>query len=134
MRTSSNEGKWKPYIRREAPWKHPQDEIRQRNLLWGGDWTKLSIGHVRWYLLTVIDWFSRFLIAFDVVPTVNASHVQAVYRQGLRTQGIPLGAKQKPVLRVDWVSPNMSWVTKEFFRISKGISRLPAFDASRTMP
>jgi putative transposase len=68
------------------------------------------------YLLTVIDWFSRLLIAFDVVPTVNASHVKAVYRQGLRTQGIPLGAKQKPELRVDRGSPNMSWVTKEFFQ------------------
>ncbi len=84
--------------------------------MWGGDWTKLSIGHGRWYLLTVIDWFSRLLIAFDVVPTVNASHVKAVYRQGLRAQGIPLGAKCKPDLRVDRGSPNTSWVTKEFFQ------------------
>ena len=109
-------GQIEPYIRREAPWKHPRYEIRQRNLLWGGDWTKLSIGHGRWYLLTVIDWFSRLLIAFDVVPTVNASHVKAVYRQGLRAQGIPLGAERKPALRVDLGSPNTSWVTKEFFQ------------------
>lgn len=105
-----------PYVRREAPWKQPRYEIRQRNLLWGSDWTKLSIGHVRWYLLTVIDWFSRLLIAFDVVPTVNASHVKAVYQQGLRTQGILLSAEQKPELRVDRGSPNTSWVTKEFFQ------------------
>ena len=71
---------------------------------------------MRWYLLTVIDWFSRLLIAFDVVPTVNASHVKAVYRQGLRTQGILLSAEQKPELRVDRGSPNTSWVTKEFFQ------------------
>ena len=51
-----------PYARREAPWKQPRYEIRQRNLLWGGDWTRLSIGYVRWYLLTIIDWFSRYLI------------------------------------------------------------------------
>jgi transposase len=57
-----------PYARREAPWKQPRYEIRQRNLLWGGDWTRLSIGYVRWYLLTIIDWFSRYLIAFDLVP------------------------------------------------------------------
>ncbi len=109
-------GQVEPYVRREAPWKQPRYEIRQRNLLWGSDWTKLSIGHVRWYLLTVIDWFSRLLLAFDVVPTVNASHVKAVYQQGLRAQGILLSAEQKPELRVDRGSPNTSWVTKEFFR------------------
>lgn len=109
-------GQVESYSRREAPWKRPRDEIRQRNLLWGSDWTKLSIGHVRWYLLTVIDWFSRLLIAFDVVPTVNASHVKAIYRQGLRAQGILLCAEQKPELRVDRGSPNTSWVTQEFFQ------------------
>jgi putative transposase len=105
-----------PYARREAPWKQPRYEIRQRNLLWGGDWTRLSIGYARWYLLTIIDWFSRYLIAFDLVPTVNASHVQAVYRQGLQAQGIPLGAPQKPEFRVDRGSPNIAWVTQAFFQ------------------
>ena len=105
-----------PYVRRAAPWKQPRYEIRQRNLLWGGDWTKLSIGYVRWYLLTIIDCFSRYLIAFEVVPTVNASHVQAVYRQGLQAQGIPLTAKQKPELRVDRGAPNTSWMTQAFFQ------------------
>ena len=105
-----------PYSRRKAPWKQPRYEIRQRNLLWGSDWTRLSIGYVRWYLLTIIDFFSRYLIAFAVVPTVNASHVQALYRQGLRAQGIPLHAAQKPALRVDRGSPNMAWVTQAFFQ------------------
>jgi putative transposase len=109
-------GQVEPSVRREAPWKHPRYEIRQRNLLWGGDWTKLSIGYVRWYLLTIIDWFSRLLIAFDLVPTVNASHVQAVYRQGLQAQGIPLGTSQKPEFRVDRGSPNIARVTQAFFQ------------------
>ena len=104
-----------PYTRREAPWKHPRYEIRHRNLLWGGDWTKLSIGYVRWYLLTVIDFFSRYLIAFAVVPTVTAAQVQALYRQALRAQGIPLTAEQKPEFRVDRGSPNTAWVTQAFF-------------------
>ena len=82
----------------------------------GSDWTKLNIGHVRWYLLTVIDWFSLLLIAFDVVPTINASHVKAVYQQGLRAQGLRLSAEPNPELRVDQGSPNTSWVTKEFFQ------------------
>lgn len=109
-------GQVEPYHRREAPWKHPRYEIRHRNLLWGGDWTKVSMGYVRWYLLTIIDYFSRYLIAFAVVPTVTASQVQAVYREGLRAQGIPLGAAQKPQFRVDRGSPNTAWVTQAFFQ------------------
>ena len=110
-------GQVEPYARREAPWKNPRYEVWQRNLLWGCDWTKLRIGHLRWYLLTVIDFFSRHLIAFEIVPTVNASHVKAVYRSGLKAQGISLEADRKPELRVDRGSPNTSWVTREFFEI-----------------
>jgi len=57
------------------------------------------------------------VIAFDIVPTVNASHIKEVYRIGLKAQGIPFGAVWKPELRVDRGSPNTSWVTKEFFEI-----------------
>lgn len=106
-----------PYARREAPWKYPRYEIIKRNLMWGCDWTKLKIGYLRWYLLTVIDFFSRMVIAFDIVPTVNASHIKKVYQMGLKAQGIPLDAAVKPELRVDRGSPNTSWVTKEFFEI-----------------
>src|SRR5438034_7123240 len=65
-------GEVEPYERRPAPWKSPRYEVWQRNLMWGSDWTKLLVGGVRWYLLTVIDFFSRLIVAFDVVPTVLA--------------------------------------------------------------
>jgi len=104
-----------PYDRRAAPWKTPRYEVWQRNLLWGSDWTKLSVGGVRWYLLTVIDFFSRLLIAYDLVPTVHAGYVKAIYQAGLRSQGISLHSKTKPELRVDRGSPNTSGVTQEFF-------------------
>jgi len=109
-------GQVEPYSRREAPWNSPRYEIWQRNLMWGCDWTRLKIGHLRWYLLTVIDFYSRLLIAFDIVPTVNASHVKAVYRMGLKAQGVQLDGN-KPELRVDRGSPNTAWVTREFFEI-----------------
>ncbi|MCC7201975.1 MAG: transposase [Nitrospirae bacterium] len=86
-------------------------------MMWGCDWTKLSIGHLRWYLLTLIDFFSRLIITFDIIPTVNASHINEIYRRGLDGQGIPLDAEVKPELRVDRGSPNTSWVTQEFFKI-----------------
>lgn len=103
------------YERRAAPWKSPRYEVWQRNLMWGSDWTKLSVGGIRWYLLTVIDFFSRLLIAYDVVPTVHAGYVKAIYQAGLRSQGISLHSKTKPELRVDRGSPNTSGVTQEFF-------------------
>lgn len=106
-----------PYARRQSPLKYPRYEVWQKNLMWGCDWTKLKIGHTRWYLLTVIDFFSRMVIAFDIVPTVNASHIKAIYQAGLKAQGIPLDAAMKPELRVDRGSPNTSLVTREFFLI-----------------
>jgi transposase InsO family protein len=116
-RRLKSQGLVEPYARREAPWKEPRYEIWQRNLVWGCDWTKLRIAGLRWYLLTLIDFFSRFLIAWDIVPSVNASCVKKLYREGLRLQKIPLNAEIKPEMRADCGSPNTSWVTKDFFEI-----------------
>lgn len=110
-------GQVEPYARRPAPWEEPRYEVWQRNLFWGCDWTRLLIGGLRWYLLTVIDFFSRLVVAWDLVPSVNASHVKAVYQAGLAAQGLPLSWSQKPELRVDRGSPNTSGVTREFFEI-----------------
>lgn len=103
------------YDRRAAPWKEPRYEVWQRNLMWGCDWTKLLVGGLRWYLLTVIDFYSRLIVAFDVVPTVHAGHVKAIYQAGLKGQGISVHSERKPELRVDRGSPNTSGITQEFF-------------------
>jgi len=108
-------GQVEPYDRRAAPWKTARYEVWRRNLMWGSDWSKLSVGGIRWYLLTVIDFFSRLLIAYDVVPTVHAGYVKAIYQAGLSSQGISLHSETKPELRVDRGSPNASGVTQEFF-------------------
>ena len=108
-------GQVEPYERRKAPWKSPLYEVWQSNLVWGSDWTKLMVGGVRWYLLTVIDFFSRLLIAYEVVPTVHAGYVKAIYQAGLRSQGISVRRESKPELRVDRGSPNTSVITQEFF-------------------
>ena len=109
------QGQVEPYERRAAPWKSPRYEVWQRNLMWGSDWTKLSVGGVRWYLLTVIDFFSRWIIAWEVVPTVHAGNVKAIYQTGLKNQGISIHSDKKPELRVDRGSPNTSGITQEFF-------------------
>jgi transposase InsO family protein len=108
-------GQVEPYERRTAPWNSPRYEVWQRNLMWGSDWRKLRVGGVRWYLLTVIDFFSRWIIAWEVVPTVNAGNVKAIYQAGLKNQGISIRSESKPELRVDRGSPNTSTITQEFF-------------------
>jgi putative transposase len=104
-----------PYDRRAAPWKTPRYEVWRRNLMWGCDWTKLLVGGLRWYLLTVIDFFSRLIVAYEVVPTVHAGHVKAIYQAGLKGQGISVHEETKPELRVDRGSANTSGITQEFF-------------------
>lgn len=105
------------YTRRPAPWREPRYEVCRRHVLWGCDWTRLRIAGLRWYLLTLIDFFSRLVVAHRLVPSVHAGEVKALYQEGLLAQGIELTAPSKPELRVDRGSPNTSWVTQEFFAI-----------------
>lgn len=100
-----------PFERRESPWKEPRYEVRARNLVWGTDWTKLKINHETWQLLTLIDFFSRKIIAWDIQPQINSGHIKAIYQEGLDIEEID---DAKPKLRADQGSPNKSWVTKEF--------------------
>jgi putative transposase len=106
-----SEGLARPFERRESPWKEPRYEIRARNLVWGTDWTKLKINHETWQLLTLIDFFSRKIIAWDIQPQINSGHIKAIYKEGLEIEEID---GPKPKLRADQGSPNKSWVTKEF--------------------
>ena len=108
-------GQIEPYERRAAPWKSPRYEVWQRNQMWGSDWTRLSVGGIRWYLLTVIDFFSRWIVAWEVVPTVHTGTIKAIYQAGLKSQGLSIHSQTKPELRVDRGSPNTSAITQEFF-------------------
>jgi len=108
-------GRVEPFDRRAAPWQSPHYEVWQRNLMWGSDWTKLLVGGVRWYLVTVIDFFSRWVVASEVVPTVHAGVIKAIYETGLKNQGISKHSTSKPEFRVDRGSPNTSGITQEFF-------------------
>ena len=104
------------YERRPSPLKTPRYNVWQRNLMWGCDWTKMLINHLRWYLIILIDFFSRYIIGHNIHPSINASHVKHLYAMGLKSQGI-LPKDILPELRVDRGSPNTSWVTKEFFSL-----------------
>ena len=104
------------YERRSAPWKEPFYEIYRANTMWGADWSQLRIGGRRWYLLTLIDFFSRLIIQFEVVPTVHSGLIKNLYEKGISSLNISTDCPKKPELRLDQGSPNTSRVTKEFFK------------------
>lgn len=73
------QGKVEPYGRRAAPWDEPLYEVTRANVMWGADWTKLRVGGVRWYLLNLIDFYSRLVVHFEIVPTVNAGRIKELH-------------------------------------------------------
>lgn len=104
-----------PQSLREAPWKVPRYEPYRPNQIWGEDWTILTIGDRRHYLLTIIDYFSRYIIAWGVVPTVTQKEVQNLLTLAYLSEGIE-HQKQRPILRADLGSPNIARNTKKLIK------------------
>ena len=104
-----------PAILREAPWKVPRYEPFRPNQIWGEDWTILSIDSLRHYLLTIIDYFSRYIVAWGVVKTVTRREVQNLVALAYLSEGIK-PEDPKPLLRADLGSPNMAHSTRRLIR------------------
>ena len=94
------------YERRPRPWLEPRYEPIGSNLIWGEDWTGLQIEGQRWYLLVLLDLFSRLIVSWSVVKTVTHREVRELVAYGLLSQGID-GSEGAPRLRADRGSPNM---------------------------
>lgn len=109
-------GRIEPYERRPSPWDVPRYEAAWKFKLWGTDWSRMKINWLRWYLLVLIDYYSRKVVAYDIVPSVNASHIKRLYRAGLKSEEIEK-TEWLPELRVDRGSPNTSHVTRDFFDV-----------------
>lgn len=100
---------------RETPWKVPRYEPFRPNQIWGEDWTQLAIAGLRYYLLTLIDYFSRYIVAWGIVKTVTHREVQDLLVLACLSQEIdPKGFS--PLIRVDQGSPNIAGTTKEIIR------------------
>jgi putative transposase len=104
-----------PQSLREAPWKVPHFEPYRPNQIWGEDWTLLTIEDRRHYLLTIIDYFSRYIIAWRVVPTVTQKEVQNLLALAYLSEGLE-HQKEKPILRADLGSPNIAKNTKRLIK------------------
>ena len=104
-----------PSILREAPWKVSRYEPFRPNQIWGEDWTILSIEDTRYYLLTVIDYFSRYIVVWGIVRTVTQREVQNLVALAYLSED--LGASEpKPLLRADLGSPNMAHSTRRLIQ------------------
>lgn len=105
-RVLASESLVSPYERRPRPWQEPRYEPIAPNLFWGEDWTGLQIEGLRWYLLVLLDLFSRLIVSWSLVKTVTHREVQELLAYGLLSQGID-GTQGAPKLRADRGSPNL---------------------------
>lgn len=132
-RVLSAEDLVEPPERREAPWEQPQYEPVGPNVLWGEDWTRIVVGGRRWYLLVLLDLFSRLIVAWDVVPTVTGKQVKELVARGMLAQGLDRKT-QRPHLRCDRGAPNVAGSVQEFLdeigvELSLGRVRRPTDNA-----
>jgi len=104
-----------PQPLREAPWRAPHYEPFVPNQIWGEDWTGLSINGQRHYLLTIIDYFSRYIVAWGIVKTVSQREVKDLLAIAHISQGIEK-ADQKPLIRMDRGSANMAHGTRRLIK------------------
>jgi len=100
-----------PYFLREAPWKKAHYEPFRPNQIWGEDWTILTIAGERYYLLTIIDYFSRFIVAWGIVKSVTEREVKNLLALAYMSEHIDQESS-KPMIRFDQGSPNMAHGTR----------------------
>lgn len=92
---------------REAPWKKARYEPFRPNQIWAEDWTGFVIQGLRHYVLTILDVFSRYVVAWGIVKTVTQREVKDLVALAVMSEGID-GRNDKPILRTDPGSPNMA--------------------------
>ena len=90
---------------RDAPWKTAHYEPFRPNQIWGEDWS--SIDGLRHYVLTILDVFSRYLVAWGIANTGAKTEIKNLVAFAIMSQGIG-DNDPKPILRTDPGSPNTS--------------------------
>jgi putative transposase len=87
----------------------------RKNLLWGTDWTYLRIDERFWFLLLIIDWYSRKIVSWGLFPEVTQFQVVAVITNAVAAEGIDelLEGAMKPRVVADHGSANIAAYTKK---------------------
>ena len=104
----------KPKQEKKVPAEMLLHEPWRKNLLWGTDWTYLKIAGKFWFLLLIIDWYSRKIVSFGLFPEITKFQVVAVITEAVATERIDeLGPDAlKPRLVADHGSANIAKYTR----------------------
>ena len=104
----------KPKEEKKVPAEMLLHEPWRKNLLWGTDWTYLKIAGKFWFLLLIIDWYSRKILSFGLFPEITKFQVVAVITEAVAIERIDeLGADElKPRLVADHGSANIAKYTR----------------------
>ena len=91
----------------------------RKNLLWGMDWTYLKIAGKFWFLLVLLDWYSRKILSFGLFPEVTKFQVVAVVTEAVaieRIEELPNDVL-RPRLVADHGSANIAKYTRSNIEI-----------------
>ena len=104
----------KPKEEKKIPAEMLLHEPWRKNLLWGMDWTYLKIAGKFWFLLLIIDWYSRKILSFGLFPEITKFQVVAIVTEAVAIERIDeLGPDQlKPRLVADHGSANIAKYTR----------------------
>jgi transposase InsO family protein len=78
-------------------------EAPHRNALWQMDFAELRVGPERTSLLVVLDDFSRYVVAHDLMEEVSSERVVSVLKEAIRRHGKP------EAITTDRGGPFLSW-------------------------
>lgn len=107
------------FVRGKRPeYQEPEEMLAhepwRKNLLWGMDWTYLRVAGVFWYLLIVLDWYSRKILAWGLFPAITRFEVVACVTEAVaveRIEALPPG-ELRPRIVADHGSANIASYTR----------------------
>lgn len=82
------------------------------NLIWGWDWTYIRIAERWYYLIVVVDYYSRLIVSWELVDHVTHEEVTWVLAVSCLEQGID-SKNLKPMVVSDHGAPNLSRPTQK---------------------
>jgi transposase InsO family protein len=90
-----------------------------KNFLWGMDWTYVRVAGKFWFLLIIVDWYSRKIVSWGLFPQITRFEVVATLTNAVAAENIdklPPGA-MKPRIVADHGSANTASYTRENIEI-----------------
>ena len=85
------------------------------NLIWGMDWTYIRVAGKFFFLIIVIDWYSRNIVAWCLYPSVTRIEVVATVTDAVAKEKLDLLAdsSMKPIVVADHGSANNNSYTEK---------------------